>query len=71
MLFNLRKHAAQVYPAAAALAGRGIDPFSSGAWFHGWDVAARQRRGKPPVVAPTVWLLREGWRRAGTIPPPT
>ena len=54
-----------------AHAGRGIDAFSSGAWFHGWDVAARHRRGEAPVVAPTVWLLREGWRCAGAIPPPT
>lgn len=56
-----------------------VDPFSSSAYFDGWQ--ARCRRFVPvrdapahplhrdqrdlPVVPPSVWLLRIGWRRAG------
>jgi REP element-mobilizing transposase RayT len=56
-----------------------VDPFSSAAYFHGWKQECRRfipscdapghplHRERPaaPVVAPRVWLLREGWRRAG------
>jgi REP element-mobilizing transposase RayT len=70
VLLNLRKHEAERHPAAAA--PRGLDAFSSGAWFDGWHAPPRglvhQRRGPPPVVLePRSWLLRDGWRRAGTI----
>jgi REP element-mobilizing transposase RayT len=72
VLLNLRKHEAELHPAAAARAPRGLDPFSSGAWFDGWHTLprgiVRLRRGDPPVVlAPRSWLLRDGWKRAGTI----
>ena len=50
-----------------------VDPYSSGVRFDGWA----GRNGRPfvvpegyealPVAAPTTWLLRVGWRRAGEI----
>jgi REP element-mobilizing transposase RayT len=52
-----------------------IDPFASGVWFTGWK--ERDDKGytyRPPpgyigfvVWQPTLWLLREGWRRWGLI----
>jgi REP element-mobilizing transposase RayT len=56
-----------------------LDPFSSAAYFDGWKQSCQRfvpRRDAPahplhrqepemPVVPPTVWLLRVGWRRAG------
>jgi REP element-mobilizing transposase RayT len=70
VLLNLRKHERERHPQAPA--ARGIDAFSSGAWFKGWHAPPagleRLRRGPPPVVStPKSWLLRHGWRRAGTI----
>jgi REP element-mobilizing transposase RayT len=70
VLLNLRKHEAERHPQAPPT--RGIDAFSSGAWFAGWHAPppglARLRRGPPPVVTtPRSWLLRDGWRRAGSI----
>jgi REP element-mobilizing transposase RayT len=72
VLLNLRKHEAELHPSAAAHASRGLDPFSSGAWFDGWHEPSRAiahlRRGDPPVVlTPRSWLLRGGWKRVGTI----
>jgi REP element-mobilizing transposase RayT len=50
-----------------------VDPYSSAVAFPGW----RGRAGRPfawprgfqplPVAFPTVWLLTQGWRRAGPI----
>jgi REP element-mobilizing transposase RayT len=70
VLLNLRKHEAERHPQAPA--PRGVDAFSSGPWFPGWHSPPRGierlRRGDPPVVlTPRSWLLRDGWRRAGTI----
>jgi putative transposase len=44
----------------------GIDPYSSGPWFDGWQIALARVPGDagPPA---TTWLLREGWRRHGLI----
>jgi REP element-mobilizing transposase RayT len=73
VLLNLRKHAAERHPnAPIAAIAPGLDAFSSGAWFSGWHSpprdAARLRRGPPPVVLePRSWLLRDGWKKAGTI----
>jgi putative transposase len=51
-----------------------IDPFSSGAWFRGWDapirvnVATNELLGlESPTRPPRTWLLRVGWRRAGPL----
>jgi putative transposase len=75
VLANFRKHSAHAAP-------RGVDPCSSGPWFHGWHGAAIER-GPPPLVgrafplgkedeklpvsAPKTWLLRAGFLRAGRI----
>jgi len=75
VLANFRKHSARPVP-------RGVDPCSSGAWFHGWR-GIRAERGPPPlagrawpvpatdekvpVSAPQSWLLRKGFLRAGRV----
>jgi hypothetical protein len=63
VLLNQRKHFGGQRDA-------GVDAFSSSAWFHGWDLPPRHRRIEAPVVEPSVWLLRDGWRRIGPIAPP-
>jgi REP element-mobilizing transposase RayT len=42
-----------------------IDRYSSAAWFDGFAGRTAPRRDPAPVHAPSCWLLREGWRRAG------
>jgi REP element-mobilizing transposase RayT len=69
VLLNQRKHEAA---RSAYVPPPAVDAWSSGAWFGRWAVepynAARLRRANaPPVVEPTTWLLREGWRKAGTV----
>jgi REP element-mobilizing transposase RayT len=62
VLLNARKHA------VAPSDPRWLDPCSSAAVFDGWsiEVAALRSHGvSPPTSAPTTWLLRIGWRRAG------
>ena len=52
-----------------------IDPFASGVWFTGWkerDEKGYTYRAPPGYVGfvvwqPTLWLLREGWKRWGLI----
>src|ERR1043166_2542656 len=52
-----------------------VDPFSSGISFPDWkemegrDLMGPTREGYDPLIVrrPTSWLLREGWKRAGTI----
>jgi len=52
-----------------------IDPFTSGVWFTGWkerDDKGYTYRAPPGYVGfvvwqPTLWLLREGWKRWGLI----
>ncbi len=70
VLLNRRKHAAERHPQAPLEPA--LDAFSSGPWFTGWHApprgASRLREGPSPVVLePRSWLLREGWRRGGTI----
>jgi REP element-mobilizing transposase RayT len=70
VLLDQRKHAAERHPQAPLPAT--VDPFSSGPWFTGWHApprgAARLREGPAPIVLePRSWLLRDGWKRAGTI----
>lgn len=62
VLLNHRSHLARIGKGAG---GATPDPFSSGATFDGW-------REAEPVAAtvtsrPETWLLREGWRRRGTL----
>jgi hypothetical protein len=59
VLLNRRKH--------DALAPRGVDPCSSGAWFDGWVTRTRRPDEPSPVVLPRTWLASIGWRRAGLI----
>ena len=64
VLNNLRKHVAE----QGGPAPTGVDTFSSGAWFEASPAAARLRAERePPVAAPTVWLLTDGWKRVGPI----
>ena len=58
VLLNGRKH---------HVTGRGISRCSSGAWFAGWRQRIETPAGSSPVAAPRTWLLRMGWRRAGSI----
>jgi putative transposase len=73
VLANFRKHSSAPVP-------RGVDPCSSGAWFHGWRGVERgppplARRAWPvprtdervPVSAPKTWLLQEGFLKAGRV----
>ena len=41
------------------------DPYSSGRWFKGWDVAPEATTIPSPVARAKSWLLRVGWLRAG------
>jgi REP element-mobilizing transposase RayT len=73
VIANYRKH----HPSACA----GVDPFSSGPYFTGFREYPRQMPirmsarvvpralapPEPPVVRPSTWLLRAGWRRSGPL----
>jgi putative transposase len=51
----------------------GIDPYSSAAWFEGWDPplgSARPPEWTIPLPRASTWLLREGWEIHGRIPRP-
>ena len=68
VLCNLRKHAPSALPAGF------MDGCSSAPWFEGWSrpaelcfVRSAAALDEPPVVRPRSWLLRVGWRRAGSI----
>ena len=70
VLLNRKHHAA----ATKRFFAGWIDPFSSGAWFRGWDAPIRTStvigdlvRVEAPTRPPHTWLLRIGWRRAGPI----
>lgn len=46
----------------------GVDPYSSGAWFDGWEDERwrHEATNTPrPTADETTWLLRTGWRLAG------
>jgi putative transposase len=58
VLNNWRKHV----PGA-----RGIDARSSARWLDGWRSAVASPVGWRPVVSPSTWLARTGWRRHGLI----
>lgn len=56
VLLNHRKH---------LRAPPGIDPCSSGPWFHGWTEAPKPQAAPSPVVGARTWLGAFGWQRAG------
>jgi hypothetical protein len=60
VLHNARRHGIPV---------RGVDPYSSGAWFDGWRETGPPRRGSaaPVGVEARTWLLDVGWRRHGLL----
>jgi REP element-mobilizing transposase RayT len=67
VLNNARKHGVLV---------DGVDPFSSGPWFDGWNSEPLSTRARYesagescaiPTAAAQSWLLRVGWRRKGLI----
>ena len=58
VFLNGRKH---------RVAGPGIDPCSSGAWFRGWRQRIETPASAAPVAQPRTWLLSVGWRRSGPI----
>jgi REP element-mobilizing transposase RayT len=80
VLNNWRKHKEDRAPFAKTWT---IDPYSSAVAFDGWaegvDAATRLLRGPPrawptelaaeplPVARPQTWMLREGWKRGGSI----
>src|ERR1700742_3136527 len=66
VLLNRKHHAA----ATKRFFAGWVDPFSSGAWFRGWEVPIRSNRVisdlvtlAPPTRPPRTWLVRVGWRR--------
>jgi putative transposase len=70
VLLNRKHHAA----AAKRFFAGWVDPFSSGAWFRGWDAPIRVSvvisdlvKLEAPTRPPRTWLLRVGWRRAGPL----
>jgi putative transposase len=70
VLLNRKHHAA----ADKRFFAGWIDPYSSGAWFRGWQAPIRANgvisdlvRLEPPTKSPKTWLLRVGWRRAGPL----
>jgi hypothetical protein len=62
VLSNARRH---------GIALSGIDPFSSGAWFDGWNGRVREDEAAPErprwLRAARTWLLARGWRRSGLL----
>lgn len=68
VLLNARKHG------VAPSDPRWLDPCSSARAFDGWTIEiAPLAPGatSPPTSAPTTWLLRVGWRRAGPLIDPS
>lgn len=72
ILNNWRKHREDEYGLASTWL---VDPFSSGIWFPDWKELEDKATMWPiketydPLVVrrPACWLLREGWKRAGSI----
>ena len=64
VLNNAKHHAAEK---GAAWPPRRVDPCSSAKWFPGWRVPVESPRldGPSPTTAPSTWLLRVGWMKAG------
>lgn len=66
VLLNRRRHLAQRYGERPA---PGIDEYSSGGWFTGWDRPVRHDPEPAAVAGARTWLGRVGWRRHGLISP--
>jgi putative transposase len=52
--------------------GDGVDPYSSGNEFDGWNGALSYKpmsKGSGSVLKPRTWLLAHGWKRHGLIDP--
>lgn len=67
VLNNWRRHREDK---ASYAANWSLDPFSSGVSFTGWKEGTWKIPGGHdplPVCAPQTWLLREGWKKWGTI----
>ena len=64
VLANARKHAKQ---AGITLPPHWLDPYSSARAFRGWSIPTSPPRDELPVVDPSVWLLKSGWRRRGPL----
>ena len=72
VLNNARHHAAE---RGETIGANWIDPYSSAAWFDGWQEAivvdASWKRYllsmTPPTAKATAWLLTTGWRKHGAI----
>lgn len=75
VLQNFRKHAP---PSELAARMAHLDPYSSAAWFDGWDEKGAQLAAAladwlaafgvvQPTAGPRTFLLREGFRRIGLI----
>ena len=70
VLNNARHHA---YEEGATFPRNKVDPYSSAMAFDGWSRRVRpwgraprtDTDGEPTTAAPTIWLLRTGWRKAG------
>ncbi len=64
VLLNFRKHLGRA---------AGVDPASSGFWFHGWksrvvsEPPGWNGEEMVPVQPARTWLARQGWRRHGLI----
>jgi putative transposase len=56
VLLNHRKH---------LRAPPGVDPCSSGPWFHGWAASPKRHPAPSPVASARTWLGAFGWHRAG------
>jgi REP element-mobilizing transposase RayT len=56
VLLNFREH---------LRAPPGVDPFSSGPQFSGWQRPPTAHPGAAPMAQPSTWLGRIGWLRAG------
>ena len=64
VLQNARRHAEVIDTRFG-----GMDPFSSGWWFTGWQDDSWKSGLSPPemrtVAEPQSWMLRVGWKRSG------
>ena len=63
VLCNTHKH--HITPTVS----KWLDPFSSASSFPGWETGGEREPAAQSTALPRTWLLRIGWRRAGTLHP--